>query len=93
MVIKISVVVRTRNARLSRASDLIDDPQRVEGARISDERQKLRQNIDQPGAVVANIDVRGDMALDLRFASDWKGQLRRLCTADGISAVTVTSRF
>src|ERR1035438_1751686 len=53
----------------SRPGDLIDDPQPVERAGIPDEWQELGQDVDEPCAVVADVEVCGDMAFDLRFAS------------------------
>src|SRR5271166_5868640 len=53
----------------SRRSGLLDGPQRVERARVPDERQKLGQHIDETSAVVADLEVGRDMALDLRVAS------------------------
>ena len=44
------------------------DAQPVEGARVADERHQLGEDLDQPGPVVADVEVPGDVALDLRLA-------------------------
>ena len=48
---------------------LVDCPQAVECSWISDKRQKLRDDVDKALSTVANMEVRGDMALDLRVTS------------------------
>ncbi len=48
---------------------LVEDAQPIERARVADERDELGEDIDQPASVVADIEVRGDVPLDLRFAS------------------------
>src|SRR5450432_1305490 len=53
----------------SRSGNLINDSQGIEHARIADEWEQLRQDIDQPCAVIADMEVRHDMAPHLRFAS------------------------
>ena len=69
----INVGVTTRRLR-SRRGDLIDGPQSVQRARIADERQELSQGVDQFRAVVAYMEIRGDMALHLRVASAERDQ-------------------
>ena len=59
---------------LLRCSDLIDGSQPVQRARIADERQELRQDGDQFRAVVADMQIRGDMALHLWVASAQRDQ-------------------
>ena len=52
-----------------RRCGVVNDPQCIERARISDEWQELRQNIDKTCAVVSDIEIRCDMSFDLRFAA------------------------
>jgi hypothetical protein len=58
---------------------LVEGADRIEGARIADERQQLGQDGDWPWAVVADIEVGGDVAFDLGVAAaegdeDGKGE-------------------
>ena len=50
-------------------NDLIDGAERIESARIADERQQLRNNINQSCTRVAHAQIRGDVALGLRLTS------------------------
>ena len=61
--------VRLQERIVGGGRHLVDNPQAVERSGISDKRQKVGQHIDQPRAVVANVEVCSDVALDLRFAS------------------------
>jgi hypothetical protein len=47
----------------------VDGLEAVEGARIADEGEELRQHVDKPRAIVADSEVRGDMTFDLRLAA------------------------
>src|SRR5208337_218910 len=62
---------RSCSPRSSRSfgRNLVDGPQSVEGAGIADERQQLGQDVDQPGAAIADMQVGGDVALDLGIAA------------------------
>jgi hypothetical protein len=49
--------------------DLVDRAQRVQRPRVPDEWQQLGRNVDQPSAVVADADVRGDVSFDTSISS------------------------
>ena len=51
--------------------DLVDGSQRVEAARVADEREQLGDDLDQPAAVVADVEVAGDVALTCGSQPPW----------------------
>jgi len=53
---------------------LVNRPQRVERSGISDVWQQLSDDINQTRAVVANLEIAGQMTLDLRIAAAERDQ-------------------
>jgi hypothetical protein len=49
-------------------SDLVEHAERVERARVADERDELGEDVEQPGPVIADGEVRGDVPGDLGLA-------------------------
>jgi hypothetical protein len=86
-----SVIVVVIVTVRSRGGDLADRPQPVQRAEIAYEWQQLGQDVDQPCAVIANMEVRSDMALDLRVAIASKANwLCRSCLMVPTSATGLT---
>ena len=57
------LLFRVKEESRSSWCHLVDHPQRVEAAGVADERQELGDHVEQQGAVVADVQVRRDVAL------------------------------
>ena len=54
--------------------DLIEGSQGIEGAGIANERDQHGEDAQQPGAVVAHVEVGNDVSFDLGVAAAEGGQ-------------------